>query len=128
MDGTTELKFKEVEWTTREYENPFDVSTGSGNGIEMATFKGYARKMNIPIEDILRIVRFDCHEEYKAKELRYVVLARNRTAEKQVDVRCHGLVIHEEQNASGESVYVRVGMGSLRSSVIDTEGAWVTIH
>ncbi|OAL47430.1 HET-domain-containing protein [Pyrenochaeta sp. DS3sAY3a] len=128
MDGTTELKFKEVEWTTREYENPFDVSNGSGSGIEKATFKGYARKMNLPIEDILRIVRFDCHEEYKANELRYVVLARNRTAEKQVDVRCHGLVIHEEQNASGESVYVRVGMGSLKSSAIDTEGVWVTIH
>jgi hypothetical protein len=127
MDATTELKFKEVDWATNDFENPFKISNGAVNDIEIASFRGCARKMNISMEDLLRIVRFDCNEEYNIEELKCVVIGRNKV-EEGVEARNHVLVIHQDSDALGMSVYVRVGVGSLRSSVVGTDGIWVTVH
>jgi len=128
MDAATELKFKEVDWATSDFENPFKIPSAIAGEIEINSFKGYARKMNISRQDMLRIVRFDCNEEFRVEELRCVVIGRNTIKEGEVDAKNHVLVIHRERNALGESIYVRVGVGSLKSSVVGTEKAWVTIY
>ncbi|KAF2821528.1 HET-domain-containing protein [Ophiobolus disseminans] len=128
MDATTELKFKEVEWATNDFDNPFKTPSGTVGGIETATFRGLARAINMSRAEILRIVRFDCKEEYSVEELRCVVIGRNKVEEGQLGERSYILVIHRERNALGENVYVRVGVGSIKSDAVGTEGAWVAVH
>lgn len=128
MDATLELKFKEVDWAISDFENPFETPNTAASIIKQGAFRGKAREMKVSKDDILRIVRFDCTEEYKVEELRCVVIGRNKIGYGQVEAKWHVLVIHQERNAAGEKVYMRVGVASLWSSTVGTEGTWVTIY
>ncbi|PVH93374.1 HET-domain-containing protein [Periconia macrospinosa] len=124
MDATTELRFKEIDWAIDDFRNPFSVS----DGIESASFLGLARKINISKYEMLVIISFDDNEEFAVKDLRCVVIGRDKPGKGKVDLKHHVLIIHEARNVAGNGIFERVGVASLRPEVVASEGSWVTIY
>lgn len=128
MDATNELKFKETDWATDDFENPFAISKGFADETKIVAFQGLARKLYVSKLDMLVYIRFDDDEDFEVNDLRCVVIGRDKVEGGQVSPKDHVLVIHQSRNSTGDHVWERVGVASLNSSVIESDGVWISIH
>jgi hypothetical protein len=65
LDVTRELKFKETDWATKDFVNPFDLSEDVPNENDIVAFWGLARKLQISKQDMLVAVHFDDDEQFE---------------------------------------------------------------
>ncbi|KAF2107047.1 hypothetical protein BDV96DRAFT_506859 [Lophiotrema nucula] len=133
LDATNELKFKEIDWATSDFENPFLIQKTSASSASteesiLASFRGLARRLIMIKRDMLVMIQFDNEEDFNVDDLRCVVIGRDKMEGSRTDPKQYVLVIHQARVASGERLYERVGVASLMSSYVANEGSWVTIR
>ncbi len=131
-----ELKFKEIDWATRDFENPFtgplaadpEKSSGLGGGGDLATLRGLARRMTMTKWDMLNYIIFDEEGEFKIEDLRCVVIGRDKVESGVQNPKQHVLIIQHVRSALDADIYERVGVASLRPVHVGSEGSWVRIR
>jgi hypothetical protein len=131
-----ELKFKEIDWATEDFENPFDRQlaaepekcSGFGDGGDLATLRGLARRMTITKWDMLNYIIFDEEGEFKIDDLRCVVIGGDKF-ESGVEIsKYHVLIIQRVRSALETDIYERVGVASLKPVYVESKGSWVRIR
>ncbi|OWY42225.1 HET-like protein [Alternaria alternata] len=128
MDATDELRFKETEWATEDFENPFAISESNANEAEIVVFRGLARRIHVAKRDLSMYIMFDGRSDYEVDGLRCVVIGRGRARNGKLSPRVHVLVIHQTRHSRVYMVWERVGVASLDSSDIENDGNWVDIY
>ncbi|KAL1794566.1 hypothetical protein ACET3X_006382 [Alternaria dauci] len=128
LDTTDQLRFKETEWATNDFENPFTISIGSAGVDEIVSFRGLARRIHISQMDMLVYVKFDGDDDFEVNNLRCVIIGRDKGEGEQVSLRSHVLVISQSRSPAGSLIWERVGVASLNPSAVDGRGSWVDIY
>lgn len=121
------LKFTQIDWATgSDFLNPFESLVS-----RLGQLRGLARKVLIQPSDLLVHVRFDQEGEFTVGDLLCVVIGRDKVvAAGATDVKHHVLVIQQApkvDSMSGEELYERVGVASLRPEQVGEQGLWVNI-
>ncbi|TRX89299.1 hypothetical protein FHL15_009736 [Xylaria flabelliformis] len=101
-----ELKFQEIDWaTTRDFINPFKSPPSSKLadtiGVDM-TLKGQARKLKLPMIELVRYTILDENKDEDADvdELRCVVIGRDKAWNNLGDMKFHALIIRGVKNGA----------------------------
>nr|XP_036578630.1 heterokaryon incompatibility protein [Colletotrichum truncatum]KAF6785925.1 heterokaryon incompatibility protein [Colletotrichum truncatum] len=126
-----DLEFDKIEWANEDFESPFsrnpDLLSGAsyfGRGEDHTILRGVARCMDISEEQVASQIVFDRKNELKAKDLRVVIIGRDKEG---LDAKAHALVICKSQNESRGNRYERVGVASLLETQFLDEGVKVDI-
>ncbi|KAI0855223.1 hypothetical protein F4860DRAFT_507647 [Xylaria cubensis] len=131
-----ELKFQEIDWATKsDFINPFKFPSPPSSkiadtiGVAM-TLKGQARKLRLPMIELVRYTVLDENKDEDAdiNDLRCVVIGRDKDWNNLGDVKFHALIIRNVKNGAEGDVYERVGVASLKPEHVESEGNWITIY
>ncbi|GKT64308.1 heterokaryon incompatibility protein [Colletotrichum tofieldiae] len=129
------LSFNKIDWMNDNFENPFDrqrdVPSGCRRREDSVVLRGLARGMKISDKELFERVIFDENNELKTKDLRAVVIGRDKdegTAHTGLNSpRIHVLVVRESTSDYSERIYKRVGVASLLPMQVLAEGTWVDV-
>jgi hypothetical protein len=142
------LKFTQIDWATRDFENPFDHLLGGQNEKDdlnrarssspdpsnrlLRILRGLARKLHMTQYDLLLYVPFDLDGEFPLDQLQCVVIGRDKVGVSNAgDPKHHVLVIRPttvvDEDGETRMVYERVGVASLRPEHISDSGEWVEV-
>ncbi|KAI0908557.1 heterokaryon incompatibility protein-domain-containing protein [Ustulina deusta] len=123
-----DLKFEQIDWAVTDFSNPFKRSVSSSPDEEKSMLRGCARKLIMTEFDMLVSVTFDESQDFEVGKLRCVLVGCDRRENAAGRMRYHVLIIHEISGPSGEGVYERVGVASLKPTHVAGEGVWVDIR
>ncbi|TGJ87810.1 hypothetical protein E0Z10_g981 [Xylaria hypoxylon] len=110
-----DLKFQETNWAAEDFINPFRRSASFSLG------RASAEKENF-------YVTFDEGQDFEVIGLRCVLIGRDKIEGGLENMKYHVLIIHVVSGLSGEDVYERVGVASLKPEHVASEGSWVDIR
>lgn len=131
-----ELKFKEIDWVTDDFKNPFTrqlvveperYSAFEGEG-HLASLHGLSRRMTMTKWDMLNHIIFDEEGEFEIDDLRCVVIGRDKVNSGVHNSKYHVLIIQQVRGALEIDIYERVGVASLKPVFVGSEGSWVRIR
>ncbi|KAL0934808.1 heterokaryon incompatibility protein [Colletotrichum truncatum] len=129
------LGFKQIDWATDDFENPFEsfvrrdstAGPNSKDGRISTILRGLGRHIKMSWDDILSDVTFDRKQDQEPDELRCVIIGRDQALGSDQDHRMvHVLIISKCKSIHG-NMYERVGVASLMSSLVASQGSWVNI-
>ncbi|KPM37809.1 hypothetical protein AK830_g8766 [Neonectria ditissima] len=131
-----ELKFERITWLKDDFETYFtrqlatdsEQASGSKSGGGIPTIRGLARKMITAKEELLVHATFDDDLECEVDDLRCVAIGRDKPVSGLKDLMFYLLVIQRIGSVLGEVTYERVGVASLMSQHVASEGSWVCIQ
>ncbi|KAK1728310.1 heterokaryon incompatibility protein, partial [Colletotrichum acutatum] len=126
------LEFDKIEWANEDFESPFsrhqDMLSGSsyyGRDEDYTILRGIARRMDVSEQQIASEVCFDRKNKFKAKDLRAVIIGRDK---KSREPKVHVLVICQSQGVANDTRYERVGVASFCEKQVSKECIWVDIY
>jgi hypothetical protein len=131
-----DLKFKRIDWMTREFRNVFSNRKGlrSARGSSLkfpecaSVLHGIAKRMDVTKEEMMAETIFDDDTDYEVEDIRCVIIGYDKTKYVLEDPKYHVLVITKGKGSTKSEVYERVGVASLSPTQVADKGSWVKIE
>ena len=131
-----DLKFKRIDWMTREFKNVFSNQKGPrtarGSSLRFperaSVLYGIAKRMDVTKEEMMADTIFDDNTDYEVENIRCVTIGYDKTKYVLEDPRYHVLVIAKCQGSAEGECYERIGVASLRPAQVAAKGSWVRIE
>jgi len=131
-----DLKFKRIDWMTREFRNVFSNQKGPRTPRRSSlrfpectsVLHGIAKRMDITRAEMMANTIFDDDTDYKVEDIRCVIIGHDKAKYVLEDPKYHVLVITKGIGQAERQVYERVGVASLRPTQVADTGSWVKIE
>lgn len=129
-----ELEFEKIEWATKDFDGPFlrrsrasSLPSTPTSDRSVGAFKAPAQTLVLTEFELLARVNFDAEDEFRIRDLRCVIVGRDKVDDGGSQPRTHVIIIHPT-NVLGEVTYKRVGVASLMALHLGQEISWVTVQ
>ncbi|KAJ4115389.1 hypothetical protein NW768_011241 [Fusarium equiseti] len=131
-----DLKFKRIDWMTREFRNVFSNQKGPkiarGSSLRFpecaSVLRGIAKMMDVTKEEMMADTIFDDDSDYEVEDVRCVIIGYDKTKYVLEDPKYHVLIITKGKDSAERECYERIGVASLRPTQVAETGSWVRIQ